>query len=116
MFVLCLFVLQQAMLPATLDQFARSKQGYTGYKPKGGPTATAVPARGPTAETTQGFINQQVLRQGPQKVDHSFCINSRAGLMSFFTAGGESVSDNGLADAQRFFVGRRPYGGRMQHV
>jgi hypothetical protein len=58
----------------------------------------------------------QVLRQGPQRVDHTHCINSRAGLMSFFTGGGESVSDNGLADAQRFFAGRRPYGGRMKHV
>lgn len=62
------------------------------------------------------FVCAQVLRQGPQRVDHTHHINSRAGLMSFFTGGGESVSDNGLADAQRFFVGRRPYGGRMKHV
>jgi hypothetical protein len=58
----------------------------------------------------------QVLRRGPQKVDHSYCINSRAGLMSFFTSKVESVSDNGLADTQRYFVGRRPYGGRMKHA
>lgn len=58
----------------------------------------------------------QVLRRGPQRVDHSHCINSKAGLMSFFTSKGESVSDNGLADAQHYFVGRRPYGGRMKHA
>jgi hypothetical protein len=58
----------------------------------------------------------QVLRQGPQRVDRTHCINSRTGLMSFFTNGHESVSDNGLADAQRFFVHRRPLGGRMTHA
>ncbi len=53
---------QQAMLPATLDQYSRScLQGYTGYRPKGGAAASAViPAQGPTAETTTGMVNQQV--------------------------------------------------------
>lgn len=60
---LCLLcVLQHAMLPATLDQYSRTAlAGYTGFKPQSGPAAGAVlPAQGPTAETTQGFANQQV--------------------------------------------------------
>lgn len=50
------------MLPATLQQFARGCcSGYTGYKPKEGSAAVAVlPAQGPTAETTSGFVNLQV--------------------------------------------------------
>lgn len=50
------------MLPATLDQYSRSRlTHYTGYKPRAGSGATAVqPAHGPTAETTQGFVNLQV--------------------------------------------------------
>lgn len=138
------------MLPTTLDQYSRSAlAGYTGFKPQSGAAAGPVlPAKGPTAETTTGFANEQVgfgcmvgywpvhvyvfvdvltlagwlvpllqvLRRGPQRVDHSHCINSRAGLMSFFTSKGESVSDNGLADAQRYFLCRRPYGGRMKHA
>jgi hypothetical protein len=55
--------LQAGMLPATLDQYSRSRLAhYTGYKPHGGVGATAVqPAHGPTAETTQGFANLQVM-------------------------------------------------------
>lgn len=53
------------MLPANLDQYSRScLQGYTGYRPQGGTAASAViPAKGPTAETTTGMVNQQV-REG----------------------------------------------------
>jgi hypothetical protein len=57
---------QQAMLPANLDQYSRScLQGYTGYRPQGGTAASAViPAKGPTAETTTGMVNQQVREGG----------------------------------------------------
>lgn len=49
----------------------------------------------------------QVLAHGPQPAGSPHAINSRRGIMSFFTLGGESVSENGLADAQRFFARRR---------
>jgi hypothetical protein len=67
------------MLPATLDQYSRSRLAhYTGYKPHGGAGATAVqPAHGPTAETTQGFANLQVLKNGPQPAHSRHAINSR---------------------------------------
>ncbi|GBF97074.1 hypothetical protein Rsub_09547 [Raphidocelis subcapitata] len=111
-----------SLLLLALDQFDRGRlPGYTGYKPRGGPGATAEqPAGGPTSETTQGFLNSQLLRRGPQPHSPAHCINSRAGLMSFFSSGtngarGEpSISDNGLSDAQRFFVRLRPLEGRMK--
>lgn len=34
--------------------------------------------------------------------------------MTFFTSGGESISDNGEADAQKFFVRLRPLEGRVK--
>ncbi|WIA39280.1 hypothetical protein OEZ86_005400 [Tetradesmus obliquus] len=104
------------MLPATLDQYSRSRLAhYTGYKPHAGAGATAVqPAHGPTAETTQGFANLQVLKYGPQPAHSRHAINSRKGLMTFFTGGIESVSDNGEADAQKFFAKLRPLEGRMK--
>jgi len=46
-------------------------KGYTGYKPHGGPAATAVlPAKGPTTETTQGFVNLQVSLPGACIMGH----------------------------------------------
>lgn len=33
-----------------------------------------------------------------------------------FTSGGECVSDNGEADAQRFYSGRRPLEGRIMQT
>ena len=42
------------------------------------------------------------------------CINSRTGTMNFFTGGGAAISDNGQADAQRFYVRLRPLEGRMK--
>lgn len=33
--------------------------------------------------------------------------------MNFFTGGGASISDNGEADAQKFYVRQRPLEGRM---
>eukprot|EP00879_Flechtneria_rotunda_P019121 GHRR01020076.1.p1 GENE.GHRR01020076.1~~GHRR01020076.1.p1 ORF type:complete len:210 (+),score=81.56 GHRR01020076.1:89-718(+) len=105
-----------AMLPSTLDQYSRGRLAhYTGYKPHGGLGATAVqPAHGPTQETTQGLANLQVLKCGPQPVDGHHAINSRKGIMNFFTGGGESISDNGEADAQQFYARLRPMEGRMK--
>jgi hypothetical protein len=34
--------------------------------------------------------------------------------MNFFTGGGAAISDNGQADAQRFYVRLRPLEGRMK--
>ena len=55
------------MLPSALDQFSRTRlPHYTGYKPRGGQGATVVqPAQGPTIETTQGFVNNEVGFAGP---------------------------------------------------
>jgi hypothetical protein len=60
-----------------------------------------------------------VLKSGLQRAHQGTAthgINSRTGLMSFFTGGVETVSENGLAEAQHFFQGRRPLGGRMKHA
>lgn len=56
----------------------------------------------------------QVLKHGSQPVDSRHATNSRKGLMTFFTGGGESISDNGEADAQKFFVRLRPMEGRLK--
>eukprot|EP00877_Chromochloris_zofingiensis_P009496 jgi/Chrzof1/47/Cz01g01170.t1 len=107
--------LKADMLLNTLDQYSRTRvPGYTGYKPRAGPGATALqPAHGATKETTQGFINAEVLKRGPQPVESAHHINSRKGIMNFFTGGGASISDNGEADAQKFYVRQRPLEGRM---
>lgn len=55
--------MQTDMLPATLDQYSRSRLAhYTGYKPQftAAGASTVQPAHGPTNETTQGFVNLQV--------------------------------------------------------
>lgn len=110
---------KQAMLPSALQQFGRQLvAGCTIHKPRGGAAATAVlPAHGPTAATASGFASTQVVQQSAsQRADHTHAIDSRRGTMSFFTGGSCSISDNGLADAQRYWVGRRPMGGRMRHA
>lgn len=58
----CSLTFQADMLLNTLDQYSRTRvPGYTGYKPRAGPGATALqPAHGATKETTQGFINAEV--------------------------------------------------------
>jgi hypothetical protein len=56
----------------------------------------------------------QIAAMGPQPRETAHCINSRTGLMTFFTGGVESVSENGLSDAQKFFVKLRPLEGRFK--
>ena len=126
------------VLLAALDQYSRARlPGCTTHKPRGGAAAalTDDPARA-TAATASGFAGTQLAARGPQPYDGKFASDSRAGLMSFFSAGcngsgarggargggggagasgggGEpSTSDNGLSDAQRFFGLLRPLEGR----
>jgi len=81
--------LKQSMLLSGLDQYGRGRlPHYTGYKPKGGGgVSSEQPAQGPTDATTQGFLNLQLLSRGAQPRDPKHCINSSAGLMSFFSSG-----------------------------
>ncbi len=88
---------------------------YTGHKPQAARNITTIqPAQGPTKKTTSGAANAQATKLGVPHVDNTHYINSRAGILTFFTAGGEMVSDNGLAEAQRYYAGRDP-GENMKH-
>uniref|UniRef100_A0A7S0S5T1 Flagellar associated protein n=1 Tax=Chlamydomonas leiostraca TaxID=1034604 RepID=A0A7S0S5T1_9CHLO len=93
-----------------MDQYARGRvPGYTGYKPKAPRNQTTEqPSQGPPTCTTSGAANAQATKHGVPPIDNSHYINSRAGLMTFFTATGEHVSDNGLSNAQEYYRLCRP--------
>lgn len=55
----------------------------------------------------QGYANFRAT-QRPYTVDNSNFLDSRKGTMGFFNAGSSLfASDNGLAEAQRFFQSKR---------
>jgi hypothetical protein len=70
------------------------------------------PAHGPTDATTYGFANALRMAHGMLARDSAHAINSMKGIMGFYTSGKESVSDNGVTDAQRFFELVRPLEGQ----
>lgn len=89
---------QVNMLLFNLDQYSRTRMpNYTGYKPKEARNISVVqPAQGPTTATTSGWEAAQVIARArtlaPGVNDKEFAINSRHGIMGFFTGGQESVS------------------------
>ncbi len=69
----------------------------------------------PEPRTVQGVSQKIAAQLAPQqRSGASHGINSRAGLMSFFTSGGHVVSDNGLFGAQCFFQRVSPLEGRLR--
>jgi hypothetical protein len=104
------------MLLYQLDQFGRTRvPGYTGYKPKAPQNITTVqPSQGPPQTTTSGAAALQGVKYGVPKIDNTHYINSRTGIMTFFTSAGPYVSDNGLSNAQEFYKLVKP-GNDMKH-
>ncbi|DBA75087.1 hypothetical protein WJX77_007300 [Trebouxia sp. C0004] len=93
----------------TLDQYSRQRVPQnTGHRPTALSNLSVVePAHGPTLQTTQGYANFQAT-QRPHTVDNSNFLDSRKGIMSFFNAGSSLfASDNGLAEAQKFYQSKR---------
>lgn len=94
-----------------LDQYNRERvAGLTTYKPTTAKNIRLDSTRGPTMATTYGEATAQLAKLGgtPLILDRSNYINSRAGLMSFFNPGAsETVSENGLFEAQSYFSRER---------
>lgn len=66
--------------------------------------ATVVqPSQGPPRNTTTGAAQLQATKNGLPSVDHTHHNNPRAGIMKFFSSTGETVSDNGLSNAQEYY-------------
>ena len=60
-----------------------------------------------SCDALQGYANY-LATQRPHTVDNSHFLNSQKGTMSFFNTGSSLfASDNGLAEAQKFYKGRR---------
>mmetsp|Transcript_27730 Transcript_27730/g.75015 ORF Transcript_27730/g.75015 Transcript_27730/m.75015 type:complete len:447 (-) Transcript_27730:84-1424(-) len=106
------------MLLFHLDQYNRSRiPHYTGYRPQAPRNITLEqPSQGPTKATTMGAANAQASKYGIPPIDNTHYINSRTGLMDFFTSGGLSQSDNGLHSAQTFYKSAPPVDGGMRHA
>ena len=111
------------MLLSSLDQYARNylPQWSSGVPPPWGPRPThyggfrpqAYPninAAGPvpTAATTQGAVNLATTQRAIKPFDKGNFRSSEAGTLSFFQGGSVSVSDNGKANAQRYYHTTRP--------
>ncbi|KAG2436780.1 hypothetical protein HXX76_006304 [Chlamydomonas incerta] len=101
---------KSAALTYTLDQYPRGRlPGYTGFKAQAPANIDAglkhsvkLPCQG----TTTGEATLRGTQFGVPHQDHGHYINSRAGLMTFFSnsvVGTEFVSDNGLFNAQVYY-------------
>ncbi|KAG2444080.1 hypothetical protein HYH02_009022 [Chlamydomonas schloesseri] len=97
-------------LTYTLDQYPRGRlPGYTGYKcqsPHNIDTSLRHTTKLPCHGTTSGDATLRGTQFGVPPQDHGHYINSRAGLMTFFSnsvVGTEFVSDNGLFNAQVYY-------------
>ncbi len=99
-----------------LDQYSRTRvPHYTGYKPQAARNITLEqPSRGPSTETTSGHGAFTATRGGVPPQSHQHHNNSKEGIMGFFTSTGETVSDNGLSNAQLFYTMTRPGEGRVK--
>jgi hypothetical protein len=98
---------KDSMLLSALDQFGRgSIPQYGGFRPK--VPLNIQPAQGPIDYTSSGFQNQQATKHPLKALDNSNFHNIERGVMSFFTAGSTSVSDNGNANAERYYAHVRP--------
>lgn len=107
---------KKEMLLYSLDQYSRTRLPlYTGHKPQAVRNITLVqPSKGPTTETTFGEAAYRSTKMGPPPHDNTHHNDSNAGIMSFFTSTGVSVSDNGLSNAQLYYKIARPGEGRFK--
>eukprot|EP00201_Polytomella_parva_P003132 CAMPEP_0175080316 /NCGR_PEP_ID=MMETSP0052_2-20121109/25429_1 /TAXON_ID=51329 ORGANISM="Polytomella parva, Strain SAG 63-3" /NCGR_SAMPLE_ID=MMETSP0052_2 /ASSEMBLY_ACC=CAM_ASM_000194 /LENGTH=564 /DNA_ID=CAMNT_0016350981 /DNA_START=11 /DNA_END=1705 /DNA_ORIENTATION=+ len=106
---------KESMILHDLHQYPRGRvPGYTGFKPMANANIQSVqPANLPSTATTKGEADIRTTGYGipVRESTHSHHNNSQAGIMSFFsgsTIGTESISDNGLFNAQVFYNQVRP--------
>ena len=102
----------QALLRA-LDQFHRDRvPGDTLWRPRH-PQNVRMDPPTPTRSTSAGAAAHETWRRGqPERVRSlSGDVSSGPGVMSFFSPGVETVSEAGVADAQRFYAVARPFEG-----
>ena len=103
--------LKDAMLLRALDQYGRGlTPGQTLWRPQH--PKNVRPAPPPTTATTTGAANARTLRDGTPAPVTGHGSDDKTGVMSFFTAGVETVSDNGKTNAQQYFAHVRPFEGR----
>ncbi|GAB4815309.1 hypothetical protein N2152v2_002355 [Parachlorella kessleri] len=99
------------------DQHSRGLvPGYTGHKPAHKAAVSLAPPP-PTSATTQGAAHQEALRWGPTSAGPGAPLDSRKGVLGFFSSGsngGALESEIGLAEAARFHQLARPYEGFMK--
>ena len=97
------------MLMRALDQY---RKGLTPVRRCGRTRRTFDRRRRPTTATTTGAANARTLRDGTPAPVTGHGSDDKTGVMSFFTAGVETVSDNGKTNAQQF-AHVRPFEGRV---
>ena len=108
---------KQSMLLCALDQYSRDTlPGCNGFRPQG---IRNIRERGPpNTETIQGRANYAASSRGStQPVVKTNFRRSTEGVMSFYTPGQVSISDNGQALSERYFHNIRPLEGlpRIHH-
>lgn len=107
---------KQSMLLCSLDQYSRDTlPGCNGFRPQG---IRNIRERGPpNTETIQGRANYAASRGSTQPVVKTNFRRSTEGVMSFYTPGQVSISDNGQALSERYFHNIRPLEGlpRIHH-
>ena len=101
---------KDSMLLSALDQYSRDTiPQYGGFRPQ--VPLNIQPSQGPVKTTTSGFQNYQVTKNPLKPIDNANFNNMNKGVMSFFTAGTLSVSDNGNSNAERYYAHVRPQEG-----
>ena len=100
----------QALLRA-LDQFHRDRvPGETLWRPQH-PRNVRMDPPTPTRATSAGASAHETWRRGQPERVRSLGGEQGPGVMSFFSPGVETVSEAGVADAQRFYAVARPLEG-----
>lgn len=95
-----------------LDQYNRDYvPGSTLWRPQHPDNVLVKKTPAPTNATSSGDANHQTWRNGQPTQVQSLGGVSGPGVMGFFTAGVATVSNAGVADAQRFYAVARPLEG-----
>lgn len=104
--------LKNAALLRALDQYHRERvPGETRWRPQHPKNVLTKSQAPPASATTTGDANHQTWKRGQPPPVKSLGGAQGPGVMSFFTPGIETVSDNGIADAQQFYAVARPLEG-----
>ena len=99
-----------AQFYSALDQYSRGMvPGYVGYRTQD-PKNFQLP-QAPTSLTTTGKQNFECNRKPHELPDNANFRSGKDGSMSFFQGGTLTVSENGKANAERFYGMLRPHEG-----